>query len=173
MAFATTGASQLDDKSLSWMLNTLVPGVGEALKTAGDIVLMRNPALAQIGTSREHTRSHDGYHLKNVKGLAREQLEAYVKAELRQVLDEPEFRQNLIDALAATAQKLGTSKLPLTEQHALYAQLSDATLQSFRQNESYLDRISSQSVNLHDELTQLIRNEVEAQEARESEPKKV
>lgn len=168
LAFQSTPASRVDSAKLNRMAQLAVKAVDGALQSAGDIVLMDNPALRRFGSELDFQQTNDGLLVQSQTGATRQQQVAYVKEQLREAISDPGFRQNLIDAMAANAQALDVGDLSLDEQYALYGQIADGVIDSTLDNDAYLEQLASQSVQFRAEISELISNEVEASRERDS-----
>lgn len=168
LAFEATPAARLGDAKLKGLVQLTTNALDASLQSAADKILMGNPSLGQFGSALDYLQTNDGLLVKSQPGATREQQQAYVKAQLKAALSDPAFKQNLVDAMAANAQALGTADLPLDEQYALYGQVADALIAEALSDEAYLDQLAAQSVQFRAEISDLIGNEVVASRERES-----
>lgn len=168
LAFQASPAARVSSSKLNNILQLTSKAVDASLQGAADIVLMDNPYLRQFGSELDYQQTNDGLLVKSQAGATREQQVAFVKEQLQDALSQPAFRQNLMDAMAANAQALGTADMPLDEQYALYGQIADATISSTLDNDAYLEQVAAQSVQFRSEISELIGNEVAASRERDS-----
>lgn len=168
LAFQATPAARVNSARLNNLVQLTTKAVDASLQSAADIVLMDNPNLRRFGSELDYQQTNDGLLVKSQPGATRDQQQLEVKEQLKAAISQPAFKQNLIDAIAANAQALGTSDLPLDEQYALYSQVADATISATLENDAYLDQVASQSVQFRAEISELINNEVEASHERDS-----
>lgn len=168
LAFQATPAARVNSARLNNLVQLTAKAVDAALQGAADIVLMDNPYLRKFGSELDYQQTNDGLLVKSQPGATREQQLADVQEKLKAALSQPAFKQNLMDAMAANAQALGTSDMPLDEQYALYSQIADATIGATLENDAYLEQVASQSVQFRAEISELINNEVEASHERDS-----
>ncbi len=168
LAFQSTPASRVNSARLNNMVQLTAKAVDASLQGAADIVLMDNPALRRFGSELDYQQTNDGLLVKSQPGATREQQVDFVKEQLKAALSNPAFKQNLMDAMAANAQALGTSDMPLDEQYALYSQIADANISATMENDAYLEQVAGQSVQFRSDISELITNEVEASRERDS-----
>jgi len=168
LAFGNSPAGRVNAGQLNRMMQLLGKSVDASLQSAADIALMDNPYVGKFGSDLEYTQTSDGLLTQSMSGATRAQQIAYVRDQLKAGLSDPAFKQNLIDAMAAQAQELGTADLDLADQQALYGQMADALISAALEDDAYLEDLATQSVDFRSEISQLIGNEVEASRERES-----
>jgi hypothetical protein len=100
--------------------------------------------------------------------MGREAQIAYVKEQLKQTLADPALKNNLVDAMAADSDALGTADLPLDQQYALYNDVADAAITTMAADDAYIEQLAMQAVQFNASISQLISNELTAVSQRDS-----
>lgn len=174
MAFNQSAAGRLgNDRKLSRAVDITSRALDASLQGAADIALMQNPELQRFGSALDLQQTNDGLVVRTQSGQSRELQTQYVQQALTAALQDPQFRQDLIDALASQADALGLSDLDPAELQALLGEVVDAVIASVLADEDYLNDLASQSVQFHADISQLVSNEVEAARGRDGTPQNV
>lgn len=168
LLFSQSAAASVSSTKLNNMTKVVTRGLDATLQSAADIALTVNPQISRFGSDLDIQQTKDGMVVKTASALGREDQIAYVKEQLRQALVDPALKNNLVEAMAANADELGTADMPLDAQYALYNAVSDSVINAIAADEAYIEELAIQAVQFNASIAQLISNELTAVSQRDS-----
>jgi hypothetical protein len=168
LLFSQSPAASVSSTKLNNLAKVVTRGLDTNLQRAADIVLTLNPDISAFGSDLDYNQTQNGMVVKKAETMGREAQIAYVKEQLKQTLADPALKNNLVDAMAADADALGTADLPLDQQYALYNAVADAAISTMAADDAYIEQLAMQAVQFNASISQLISNELTAVSQRDS-----
>jgi hypothetical protein len=168
LLFSQSSAASVSSTKLNNLAKVVTRGLDTNLQRAADIVLTLNPDISAFGSDLDYNQTQNGTVVKKAQTMGREAQIAYVKEQLKQTLADPALKSNLVDAMAADSDALGTADLPLDQQYALYNDVADAVISAMAADDAYIEQLAMQAVQFNASISQLISNELTAVSQRDS-----
>ena len=168
LLFNQSPAASVSSTKLNNLAKVVTRGLDTNLQRAADIVLTLNPDISAFGSDLDYNQTKNGMVVKKAETMGREAQIANVKEQLKQTLADPALKNNLVDAMAADADALGTADLPLDQQYALYNAVADAAISTMAADDAYIEQLAMQAVQFNASISQLISNELTAVSQRDS-----
>jgi len=168
LAYSEAAASSLSQKQLADLTSTAFRTLIKSLSSSADLGFLATSAELKFGIVQETLQTRDGFVLNTAASASREAQTESVEAQLRQALGDPGLKSNFMDALAATADNLGTADLALPLQTQLYQELADAIVKTIVEDPNLLNDIASEAVDSGTRFFDMLGNELEGASKKEN-----
>jgi hypothetical protein len=168
LAYSEAAASSLSQKQLADLTSTAFRTLIKSLSSSADLGFLATSAELKFGIVQETLQTRDGFVLNTAASASREAQTESVEAQLRQALSDPGLKSNFMDALAATADNLGTADLALPLQTQLYQELADAIVKTIVEDPNLLNDIASEAVDSGTRFFDMLGNELEGASKKEN-----
>ena len=161
LAYDEVAAAKLSQQELTDLTSTSFKSFIKSLNSSADLGFLATSVELKFGVVQETVQTSDGFVLNTAASNSREAQILAVEAQLRQAVNDPALQSNFMDALAATADSLGTADIPLPVQTQLYRELTSAIIKSTLDDPYLLNNIASSAVESGTRFLDLLSNELE------------
>lgn len=168
LAYNEAATASLSQKQLADLTSTAFTTLIKSLKSSADLGFLATSAELKFGIVQETLQTTNGFVLNTAAGASREAEIEAVEAQLRQALSDPALKSNFMDALAATADNLGTADIALPLQTQLYQELTDAIIKTIVEDPNLLNDIASEAVDSGTRFFDMLGNELEGASKKEN-----